>query len=128
VTWQLVYTVSNSALNGGAIAVPYYFNSSLLIVEAICPVAKPRWHEAGWLKQVKNVPNVGITKKYLGRVFLEKQEVPVGQLNPLPYTLEFIPRDWIPTITLNFWENDELITVGNADRSLMTSRFFGIGV
>lgn len=126
--WQLVYTISNSALNGSAIAVPYYFNSPLLIVEAICPVRKPRWYEAGWIKQVKTVPNVGTTKSYLGKIYLEKQEVPIKQLNPLPYTLEFIPRDWIPSITLNFWENDELDETTNIDRYLLDFKLLGLGV
>lgn len=128
-TWQLVYTISNSALNGNAIWVPYYFNSSLLIVEAVCLAAKPSWHEAGYLKLVKSISSVGDTKKYLGRLFLEKQymAVDIERLNLQSYTLEFIPKDWIPSITLNFWESDELIN-SNMNQYLSNSRLLGVGI
>lgn len=103
-TWQLVYTVSAA---GGTISIPHTFTDSLIIVEAICPTAKPSWHEAGWLYQLKDIPNVGITRGATTKtIYLERQEVKFERLTPVPYTLKFVSRHWIPDITLNFWEND----------------------
>lgn len=103
-TWQLVYTVSAS---GGRISIPHTFTDSLIIVEAICDTARPSWHEAGWLYQLKDIPDVGITRSaYTKTIYLERQEVKFERLTPVPYKLEFVPRYWIPEITLNVWEND----------------------
>lgn len=103
-TWQLVHTATSA---DDLIPIPYSFTDSLIIVEAICNPVREDWHEAGWLYQLKDIPTVGITRSaYTKLIYLEKQEVKFDLLTPAPYTLEFVKRRWIPSITLNFWEND----------------------
>lgn len=104
-TWQLVQTVKSENLIT-PVTISRSFNDSLIIVEAICNNAKPKWHEAGWLRQVKTVPDVGVTKSSLKKIYLQRQEVRFEALTSLPYSLEFIAREWIPDITLKVWEND----------------------
>lgn len=101
-TWELVSSISSTS---SLITIPYDFHDRLIVVEAICPDSKPSWHEAGWLSQVRDIPNVGISKSGKRKIYLERQEVKFDSLTPIPYQLEFIAREWIPRITLNVWEN-----------------------
>lgn len=126
-TWQLVETVSSSALNSPVI-INHSFYNSLIVVEASCSDARPSWHEAGWLIQKRNISNIGLTKGNRKRIYLEKQEVRFDFLDLSPYTLEFVAKHWIPNITLKFWVQEELILKFEVNQPLMLSRLFGVGI
>lgn len=124
--WQLVSSVSSAA---SLITIPHEFRDRLIIVEAICPDRKPTWYEAGWLQQLKDAPNVGITRSGKRKIYLEKQEIKFDSLSPTPYKLEFISRDWIPRITLNIWENDmPLYPINSTNNQLASTEFISKSV
>lgn len=125
-TWQLVGSVSSS---DRLITIPHVFYDRLIIIEPICPDRKPTWFEAGWIQQLRNIPNVGITRSGKRKIDLEKQEIKFDSLSPIPYKLEFISRDWIPRITLNVWENDmPLYPINSTNNPLASGEFISKSV
>ncbi len=104
-TWQLVHSVTVNALNN-SIQIPYPFIDTILVVEAICTNAKPTWFSAGYLYPIIDIPNVGNTRGIYRKVNLTKQIIRFDQVLAADfYTLEFVANNWIPNITLNFWEH-----------------------
>lgn len=112
--WHLVHTVFvNVTINNGKNVLPflvaYQFSQRILIIEAICDTAKPSWYDAGWIRPIINIPNVGNVCRKAKNIDLAKQEVDFNYLLEPFYKLEFIAKHWLPNVTLKFWENDGII-------------------
>lgn len=104
-TWELVYTVPLTQTLRPIIT-ERVFNKSTLIVEAIAVDAKPTWYKAGLLYPLIDIADVGRVKSFGQPINLDKQLIKFEQLENIDFQLEFYAHSWIPTISLNFWEDD----------------------
>lgn len=102
-TWQMVHSASFEG-NIGVVEIDYLFKKPIFILEAICLNAKPTWYKAGFICPVWEFPNVGKVNGKYQTVNFKKQIIRFDQLEQFNFTVEFIAHDWIPDITLNFWE------------------------
>ena len=103
--WQLIYSVPLTQTTR-PILIERVFEKTILIVEAIAVDAKPTWYKAGYLSPVLTIPNVGLVRSASQNINLNKQLIKFEQLRDIAFQLEFVAHSWIPSISLNFWEND----------------------
>lgn len=99
----MVHTVSFEG-NIGTVEIDYLFKNSVFILEAICKNAKPTWYKAGFICPVWEFPDVGKVNGKYQTINFKKQVIRFDQLEQFDFTVEFVAHDWIPDITLNFWE------------------------
>lgn len=105
--WELVHTVSFYQFDAPFL-IDCLFNNSLLIIQAVCPVAKPTWHKAGLIRPVLDVPNIGRVKGSYQLISLETQLIDFSWLTAsVPeFKLEFLLYGWLPEINLSFWKTE----------------------
>lgn len=104
-SWQLVHTISFYQF-GDPFLIDCLFKNSLLIIQAICPTAKPTWHKAGLIRPMLDVPDIGLVKGNYQLISLEAQLIDFSWLTATvpEFKLEFLLYEWIPEITLTFWK------------------------
>jgi hypothetical protein len=107
VDWELVHTVSFYQ-SGDPFLIDCLFNNSLLIIQAVCPVAKPTWDKAGLIRPVLDVPNIGLVRGNYQLISLETQLIYFSWLTAAvpEFKLEFLLYGWLPSINLSFWKTE----------------------
>lgn len=115
-TWELVYTVPYSQTLR-PLLIERVFSKSILVVEAQSRDAKPNWYKAGLLYPFVNIADVGRVKSFGQPINLDKQLVKFDWLGNIEFQLEFYAYSWIPNISLNFWESDDMPSYSTAPTS-----------
>lgn len=103
--WQQVYNLE-VIFSNTPVAIPYKFASDEIIVQINSIRAYGEGVFIGWIWQVVDVPNVGISKGKPNRVYLTRQSFRVNRLGFYQYTLEFKPLGFASYLTLKFWEDN----------------------
>lgn len=115
-TWQQVYQY-NLIHSDVPVFIDYTFTTSPLIVKIQSPRESEGFNKAGLIWLATDIPEIGRVRSHPFKVYFTTQYLEFILIENRPYSVEYLPWNYLSYINLTFYHNPDLASGGSSTSS-----------